>query len=114
MKARAVETPSRLPLLASNSKTQVSPTSPGPTTISWKTRDLYFDGSSLQEVVDLVNQVYDAHLVISNKALASCQITVTFKDQSLDAILNVLELTLDLEILQEGNQFRLEGSGCNE
>ncbi len=85
-----------------------------PNQISWKTRDLYFNGSSLQEVVDLVNQVYDAHLVISNKALASCQITVTFKDQSLDAILSVLELTLDLEILQEGNQFRLEGSGCNE
>ena len=85
-----------------------------PNQISWKTRDLYFNGSSLQEVVDLVNQVYDAHLVISNKDLASCQITVTFKDQSLEAILNVLELTLDLEIRQEGNQFRLEGSGCNE
>lgn len=85
-----------------------------PNQISWKTRDLYFDGSSLQEVVDLINQVYDAHLVISNKALASCQITVTFKDQSLDAILKVLELTLDLEIHQEGNQFRLVGSGCNE
>lgn len=85
-----------------------------PNQISWKTRDLYFNGSTLQEVVDLVNLVYDAHLVISNEALASCQITVTFKDQSLDAILNVLELTLDLEIRQEGNQFRLEGSGCNE
>ena len=88
--------------------------SSNPNQISWKTRELYFDGSSLQEVVDLINQVYDAHLVISNDALASCQITVTFKDQSLDAILNVLESTLDLEILQEGNQFRLEGSGCNE
>ncbi len=85
-----------------------------PNQISWKTRDLYFDGSSLQEVVDLINQVYDAHLIISNEALASCQITVTFKGQSLDAILNVLESTLDLEILQVGNQFRLEGSGCNE
>jgi len=85
-----------------------------PNQISWKTRDLYFDGSSLQEVVDLINQVYDAHLVISNKALASCPITVTFKDQSLEAILNVLESTLDLKIIQEGNQFRLEGSGCNE
>ncbi len=88
--------------------------SSNPNQISWKTRELYFDGSSLQEVVDLINQVYDAHLVISNDALASCQITVTFKDQSLDAILNVLESTLDLEILQVGNQFRLEGSGCNE
>ena len=92
---------------------ELIPTS-DPNQISWKTRDLYFDGSSLQEVVDLINQVYDAHLVISNKALASCQITVTFKDQSLDAILNVLESTLDLEILREGNQIRLEGSGCNE
>lgn len=85
-----------------------------PNNISWKTRDLYFDGSNLREVTDLVNRVYGANMVITNPGLASCEITVTFKDQSLEAILKVLEMTLDLDISRSGNEIRLDGKGCNE
>ena len=85
-----------------------------PNNISWKTRDLYFDGSSLREVCDLVNRVYGANMVITNPGLASCEITVTFKDQTLEAILKVLEMTLDLDISRSGNEIRLDGKGCNE
>ena len=85
-----------------------------PNNISWKTRELYFDGSSLREVCDLVNRVYGANLVFTNPGLASCEITVTFKDQSLEAILKVLEMTLDLDISRSGNEIRLDGKGCNE
>ncbi len=49
-----------------------------------------------------------------NEELASCPITVTFRDQTLDAILNVLELTLDLQLTREGDEIRLDGKGCNE
>lgn len=96
-----------------NKELALIPTS-DPNDISWKTKELYFDGASLQEVVDLINRVYDAKLIISNEALASCQITVTFRDQTLDAILHVLESTLDLEISREGQQISLEGPACNE
>jgi len=85
-----------------------------PNNLSWKTRELYFDGSSLREVADLVNRVYGSHLVIANPGLSSCEITVTFKDQSLEAILTVLEMTLDLEISRSGDEIRLDGKGCNE
>lgn len=85
-----------------------------PNSISWKTRDLFFDNAPLQEVTDLVNRVYNAKLVIMNPEIASCPITVTFRDQSLDAVLNVLEVTLDLEITRVGNEIRLDGAGCEE
>ena len=85
-----------------------------PNTISWKTRELFFDGSSLQEVADLVNRVYNANLVIVDPQMASCPITVTFRDQSLEAVLNVLQMTLDLEITRVGNEIRLDGTGCEE
>lgn len=88
--------------------------SSNPNKISWKTRELYFDSSSLQEVADLVNQVYNANLVIMNPELASCPITVTFRDQTLDAVLNVLEMTLDLEIVRSEDEIRLDGTGCDE
>jgi len=85
-----------------------------PNNISWKTGELYFEGSTLREVAELLNRVYGAELVIANPDLSSCEITVTFKDQSLEAILTVLEKTLDLEISQSGDKIRLDGKGCNE
>lgn len=88
--------------------------SSNPNTISWKTRELFFDGSSLQEVADLVNRVYNVNLVIMNPQMASCPITVTFRDQSLEAVLNVLEMTLDLEISRSGQEIRLDGASCEE
>jgi len=83
-----------------------------PNSISWKTRELFFDASTLREVTELLNKVYDTHIVIMNEELASCPITVTFRDQTLEAILNVLELTLDLQLTREGDEIRLDGKGC--
>ncbi len=88
--------------------------SSNPNKISWKTRELFFNSSSLQEVADLVNKVYNTNLVIKNPELASCPITVTFSDQSLDAVLKVLEKTLDLEISRSSKEIRLDGPGCDE
>ena len=85
-----------------------------PNSISWRTRELFFEGSTLREVVDLVNNVYGVQIVITNRELASCPITVTFRNQTLEAILNVLELTLDLQISREGEEIRLDGQGCVE
>lgn len=92
---------------------KLSPSS-NPNKISWKTRELFFNSSSLQEVADLVNKVYNTNLVIKNPELASCPITVTFSDQSLDAVLKVLEKTLDLEITRSGQEIRLDGPGCDQ
>jgi len=83
-----------------------------PNSISWKTRELFFDASTLREVVSLVNSVYDSHIVITSEELASCPITVTFRGQTLEAILNVLELTLDLQLTREGDVISLDGQGC--
>ena len=88
--------------------------SPHPNKLSWKTRELFFEGSTLLEVTELVNRVYGASLVIMNSELAACPITVTFRNQSLDAIVNVLEMTLDLQVTRVGDEIQLDGEGCVE
>jgi transmembrane sensor len=85
-----------------------------PNSISWKTRELLFQETPLEEVVELLNRVYDVHLVILNPELASCPLTATFRNQSLEAILHVLEQTLDLRVSRNGNEIRLDGEGCEE
>lgn len=83
-----------------------------PNKLSWKTRELYFEDSPLSEVAQLVGKVYNVKVHIPNKDLASCRITVRFNDQSLDAVLNVLERTLDLEITRSGDSITLNGEAC--
>ena len=75
-----------------------------PNNLSWKTRNLYFEDTPLREVASLIGKVYNVSVVIPSEELGSCPITVTFSDQSLEAILNVLEVTLDLEISRSGNR----------
>jgi len=86
--------------------------SPDPNNISWKTRELFFDGTTLQEVCTLVNAVYGVNMLTKNTELSSCPITVTFRDQSLESILKVLEMTLDLQITRDGDMILLDGEGC--
>jgi ferric-dicitrate binding protein FerR (iron transport regulator) len=83
-----------------------------PNSISWKTRELFFDATRLSEVCADINKVYGVQMVIMNEELASCPLTVTFRDQSLESVLKVLESTLDLQISREGDLIRLDGEGC--
>jgi ferric-dicitrate binding protein FerR (iron transport regulator) len=85
-----------------------------PNNLSWKTRNLYFEDTPLRDVADLIGKVYNVSVVIPNEELASCPITVTFSDQSLEAVLNVLEMTLDLQISRSGEKITLNGTVCIE
>ena len=85
-----------------------------PNSISWKTRELFFQEATLQEVSELLNSVYDVNIVIMSQELASCPITVAFNDQTIEAILNVLERTLDLQVTRVEDEIRLHGEGCLE
>jgi ferric-dicitrate binding protein FerR (iron transport regulator) len=80
--------------------------------IAWKTKKIIFNNNSLSEVVLSLNKVYHSNIIISNKILADCRLTATFENQSLDAVLNVLKETLDLEINKSGSTVELSGNGC--
>ncbi len=85
-----------------------------PNNLAWKTREFYFRGTPLSEVVSQLNKVYRIRMVIVNPQLDHCPITVTFMDQSLEAVLMVLEATLDLKISRRGDEILLDGEGCEE
>jgi ferric-dicitrate binding protein FerR (iron transport regulator) len=98
----------------SRSKELILVPASNPNNISWKTKELYFENAALGEVAVLLERVYQVEIEIGNRELAMCPITVTFRKQSLESVLNVLELTLDLEIVQRDGKILLEGEGCVE
>jgi transmembrane sensor len=75
--------------------------------LAWKTRSFIFVDQTLFDVSMQLNKVYQAEIIIASDSLKDARITTNFKDQSLDAILNVLSATLDLEVRRNNGQIIL-------
>lgn len=81
--------------------------------LSWKTRNLKFTDKPLADIIKTLNKVYHSNIQIKNNNIANCRITATFDNQSLDAILNVIEATVDVKIDKTENLIQISGEGCN-
>jgi ferric-dicitrate binding protein FerR (iron transport regulator) len=64
----------------------------------YATHELVCDETPLNELVGSLNEVYGAHIVIGNKAIANLPITTVFKDQSLDQVLLVISETFKIKV----------------
>lgn len=80
----------------------------------WKTRQLSFSGHALPDVVAALEAAYFVDIELENEELANCRLSVNFEDDSLDNILEVIALTLDLSVSRNGNVILLKGKGCPE
>ncbi|WPU98789.1 FecR domain-containing protein [Mucilaginibacter sp. cycad4] len=64
----------------------------------YATHELVCDETPLYELVSSLNEIYGAHIVIGNKAIANLPITTVFKDQSLDQVLLVISETFKIKV----------------
>jgi len=80
--------------------------------LSWKTKKLIFKKKKLIHVVNTLNKVYQGNIFIKDKKIKNCRISVTFNEQSLDEVLNVLKATLDIDITKKESSVELSGEGC--
>jgi len=79
---------------------------------SWSTRRLVFVDTPLRDVLETINKTYGTNISLSSDASDSCIVTVTFDQQSLDAVLRVLENTLNLTIRRDGTKTEIISDGC--
>ena len=77
--------------------------------LAWKTKILTFHNQPFKKVVETINEVYDKKIIIGNKNLEKCLITVRFEQQSLDSVLEVLKNTLNISISKENENYILTG-----
>jgi len=80
--------------------------------LSWNTRKLVFMENDLRAVVETLNNTYHAEIVLATDIPASCVVTVTFDHQTLDAVLHVLETTLNLTYRKTGHRIEIIRAGC--
>ncbi|MCX6277258.1 MAG: FecR domain-containing protein [Bacteroidetes bacterium] len=81
--------------------------------LAWKTKHIIFSNTSMNEAAALLSKVYDVRIRFSDNRLSGCKITATFDKQSLESVLNVIKVTLDLQVRYAGRNIELSGAGCN-
>lgn len=79
---------------------------------AWNTHKLTFNETHLSNVVEAINKTYNANVVLTGSVSDSCLLTVSFDNQTLDAVLNVLENTLNLTYRRVGNRIEITSAGC--
>ena len=88
---------------------------PSNNTFGYVTGALKFENKMLKEVVNDLNQYYQGYTIeLENKALENCRITSSFNHDKLETVLDVLSLTLNLEIERSADKkfILIKGKGC--
>lgn len=80
--------------------------------LSWSTQRMVFVDSDLRSVIETLEKTYHAEITISTEIPASCIVTVTFDQQTLESVLKVLESTLNLKYTINGNIVEITEAGC--
>jgi transmembrane sensor len=79
--------------------------------LAYKTKFFSFSNARLVDVVSALNEVYDKKIVLS-KNLRNCQLTVSFNNEEISEIAQVISETLGLKATERSNDILLEGQGC--
>lgn len=78
--------------------------------LAYKTRVFSFHSTDLRSVVEQINEVYDSKIRLANDEIAGCQLTVTFRNDELDNMVEVISETLGLSVERnDKNEIILNG-----
>jgi ferric-dicitrate binding protein FerR (iron transport regulator) len=85
-----------------------------PNFLSWKSNRLIFNENDLDQVVFALNRHFQSNVVLGNPELSLCKLTATYDGQSLQAVIRILEKTLNIRAEESEGKIFFRGSGCNE
>lgn len=83
-----------------------------PNFMAWKTRVLVFDNQTLEQVVNTLQNVYQTPIVLAEPELSGCTVTASFNNQTLESVLEVLKITLNLQLNSRGKVIEISGKSC--
>jgi transmembrane sensor len=83
-----------------------------PNFLSWETREIVFTESDLKTVVAVLSKAYNVNIQLSAKNTDNCLVTARFDHQNLEAVLHVLQNTLNISYQINGNHVVITSEGC--
>jgi len=76
-------------------------------------RIFHFDNSRLVDVVTQINSVYGQYITLSLGNIYNCRITVSFENETIENIVNIIAETLGLRVEKVAGGYLLTGEACN-
>lgn len=80
--------------------------------LAWKTRKLVFVNEEFGQIIKKVEEVYSRKILVENSDLLTCRVTSTFDQLSFEAVIRILETTLNLSITEKDSVTIISGKGC--
>ncbi len=81
---------------------------------AWRTDLLVFDDLKMTNVLQDMEEYFEIDISASNEDILNCTFTSTFSKPTIDEVIEIISLTLDLDYQQSGDQYTLTGEGCKE
>jgi transmembrane sensor len=80
--------------------------------LAYKTGVFVFRDATLRTVIETLNEAYDIKLKLENPEVENCRITVSFKNETIDVVAEVIAETMRLSIQKSENEILLKGDEC--
>ncbi|MEM7298433.1 MAG: FecR domain-containing protein, partial [Bacteroidota bacterium] len=84
-----------------------------PNDIAWKTGILQFQGASISEMLKILMEHYEV-VIEQDGNLDACELTTVLDNLTIDQSLNVIALSLDLEVTKSTQGFVITGNCTGE
>lgn len=81
--------------------------------IAYQSKLFVFQDTPLNEIITVLNRVYEERFEVDPRISGHCNITVTFSNESPRAIAEILAETLGLELTGNDTAFILKGESCS-
>ena len=78
----------------------------------YKTRELRYQDTRLETVLEEVSDFYPGKVKVKNAALNDCRLDATYRDKSIGEVVELIAATFNLEVTQNGKTYYLEGESC--
>lgn len=82
--------------------------------LAYKTGVFSFRNTDLETIVNDLNSVYDIKIRLGNEALKNCRLNVTFKNERIEDIVEIIAETLKLKLTKKPDEFVLDGVSCGD
>lgn len=79
-----------------------------------KNKVFEFDGTTLREVAEILSAFYEQPIVIKDKAIENCKLTVRFSNEDLVTILDVIQELMDIKVVRNNRIIEFYGEGCTD
>jgi len=74
----------------------------------YRSKEFVCDDTPLWKLVQVLNEAYNANIIIGNRELSNLPLNTTFNNESLDKILEVIHLTFGITVIKKDVQIILQ------